>query len=231
MAILGIDNRTENWRTALSFSQMLRDGNLRLKLAKKLGEPDGTQPDKVQMELYWKGMRDYVYPLARKKKPTPEELAGRYRRLFPDLREKIEGFREEIEGSSKFRELRPWNYDASKKEQWDKLRTNLVNTEIDIVLETPNHLFIGEAKHEMGFGANGDLVLVHQLIRQYVMAKILISRLVSDEQLESEKRVVPFVVRDKPEGREQAQIEFMIAQRWLDRKNVLLWDDIRALHP
>ena len=35
-------------------------------------------------------------------------------------------------------------------------------------------------KHEMTFGANGRLVLVHQLIRQYVMAKILMDRLESD---------------------------------------------------
>ena len=32
----------------------------------------------------------------------------------------------------------------------------------------------------MTFGANGRLVLVHQLIRQYVMAKILMDRLESD---------------------------------------------------
>ena len=76
--------------------------------------------------------------------------------------------------------MQPRNYDVSTKDRMANLGNNLVNTEIDIVLQSPNHLFIGEAKHEMTFGANGRLVLVHQLIRQYVMAKILMDRLESD---------------------------------------------------
>ena len=56
-----IENRTENWKTAREFAPLFRDCNLRLELAKKLGEPNGTQPDQVRLELFWKGMRDYLH--------------------------------------------------------------------------------------------------------------------------------------------------------------------------
>ena len=99
-----------------------------------------------------------------------------------------------------------------------KLGTNLVGTEIDVVLESPEHLFVGEAKEEMNLDGNGDLVLVHQLIRQYVMAKILV-RLSG-----AKKKVIPFLVREELDGREQVQVDFMVAKGWLKRENVLGWD-------
>lgn len=49
------------------------------------------------------------------------------------------------------------------------------NPEIYIVLETPNHLFIGKAKDEMDCHSDGKRILVHQLIRQYVIAHILLT--------------------------------------------------------
>ena len=101
---------------------------------------------------------------------------------------------------------------------------NLSNTEVDVVLETPNQLFIGEAKHEMSFGANGKLVLVHQLIRQYVMATILVE--ISNDR--PRKRVIPFVVGDRVERlNKTSQVRFMISQGWLGEKNVLAWEDIK----
>ena len=97
----------------------------------------------------------------------------------------------------------------STKDRMANLGNNLVNTEIDIVLQSPNHLFIGEAKHEMTFGANGRLVLVHQLIRQYVMAKILMDRLESDGL--AKKNVIPFVVGDDVGSLKKGrQVEFMV---------------------
>ena len=109
---------------------------------------------------------------------------------------------------------------------------NLINTEIDIVIQTPSRLFIGEAKHEMSFGANADLVLAHQLIRQYVMAKLLLDR------LESDKEVIPFVVGDsKKRLMDVEQVKFMIEQGKANREpglkeeNILCWDDIEKLHP
>ena len=113
----------------------------------------------------------------------------------------------------------------------DKLSDNLRGTEIDIVLETQNHLFIGEAKDESGFGTNGTLVLVHQLIREYVMAKILVD-LVAESDKDKKRKVVPFVIgaSDKLESlKNTAQVKFMVAQGWLKEKNMLSWCDIEKL--
>ena len=120
------------------------------------------------------------------------------------------------------------NYNVSTEGGEESLYNNLVNTEIDIVLETPKHLFIGEAKHEMTFGANGSLVLVHQLIRQYVMAKILVDLAVESD--DPKKEVVPFVVGDNIEElKKKHQVKFMLAQRWLKKENILSWDCIKEL--
>jgi len=169
--------------------------------------------------LFWRGMRDFLYITRVKKQSAQQEYADLYVRLFPNLRGNIEEFGE-------FHKLQPDNYDVSNKDRMVNLANNLANTEIDVVLETPNHLFIGEAKHEMSFGANGDLVLVHQLIRQYVMAKILI------EFSNNRKAVVPFVVCDSVEDvMRTSQVRFMIEQRWLKEENVLDWKEIKKTLP
>ena len=142
----------------------------------------------------------------------------RYNRIFPNI----------LRDVKKFGDLQtpnPQNYDTSTDDRMDKLVDNLVNTEIDVVLETPNHLFIGEAKHEMRFGANGSYVLVHQLIRQYVLANILIDYL--PDQIK--KKVIPFVVGDDVGYLNRtAQVRFMIDQGWLKKENVLCWKEIRT---
>jgi len=105
------------------------------------------------------------------------------------------------------------------------LTNSLLGTEVDVVLESPNHLFIGEVKHESTFGADGKLVLVHQLIRQYVTATILL-------QLAGEhKEVIPFVVGDSTGYlKKTSQVRFMINQGWLKDTNVLCWEDVENVH-
>ena len=51
--VLGIRNRTENWKTARHLSQFF--GDRAFLLAQELGEPQGTEPADVALELYWKG--------------------------------------------------------------------------------------------------------------------------------------------------------------------------------
>ena len=224
MGILGIANRTENWKTARCFAPFIQgDGSLS-NLARRLGEPEEIPPENIRIELFWTGMRDYLHQLDNEKEDDreqfPRDLAERYRRLFGDLRESIRRF-------GGFWSLREHNYEVSPiREQ--SLYDNLRNTEIDIVLETPQHLFIGEAKGEMTFGANGGLVLVHQLIRQYVMAVVLVDLLVSKGC--PQKRVVPFVVGDAAKLERNQQVRFMRCQGWLDGKNMLDWKDIPKLH-
>ena len=218
VGILGIRNRTENWRTARTFAPFLSDAELRLVLAEKLGEPSGTKPEDVQLELFWKGMRDYIHKVE-EGRLTGKELANEYCALFPNLRKEVNRFSGN-EGRIRLETPHGWNYQVSRP---TALSDNLKNTEIDIVLQTKDRLFIGEAKDESGFHADGSLVLVHQLIRQYVVASILV------ELTSCAKEVVPFIVRKKPSGREPAQVQFMLGQGWLKRGNILTWGDIEKL--
>ncbi len=213
MTILGITNRTENWKTARYFHPFFAQG-ASINLANRLGEPKETERDEVRIELYWRGMRDYLH---KNSESDDENFAELYEGLFPDLRNRVEDY-------GGFRRLRDVNYDVTTDSARDNLRSNLVNTELDIVLVSPERLYVGEAKHEMGFGADGSLVLVHQLIRQYVMARILI------ERLECRKTVVPFAVGDNAKSlRRKRQVEFMIRQGWMCEKNVLEWREIKDL--
>ena len=173
------------------------------------------------------------------KSDSTQAFAKHYESCFgsqseKSLRKRIEEFnqcQQELDKPT-LRELRDRNYnvsgttpDLSIEELKNKLFSNLMGTEIDIVLESRSHLFVGEAKDEMDLGSNGSLILVHQLIRQYVMARILVCCLVSEDKI-TPKTVVPFVVRNKLDGREQAQVDFMKKQGWLKEDNVLTWEDI-----
>ena len=59
--ILGINNRTENWKTARYFAPFFANEEARLRLATRLGAPDGTKAGDVRIELFWYGMRDWVH--------------------------------------------------------------------------------------------------------------------------------------------------------------------------
>ncbi len=218
MSILGIENRTENWKTAEYFAPFFTDQTARLRLADRLGASKSTPLSEVKIELFWKGMRDHLHQCQEKPRnnqrffPTFSEL---YVTLFPDLRERISKF---DPSGNKLRLPKQLNYEPEKAV--DVLGNNLVNTEIDVVLETPTHLLIGEAKHKARLGTDGDDVLVHQLIRQYVMAWMLV--VLRDQN----RKVVPFVVGGNAE---QSQVKFMIGQKWMPEENVISWKDIKRI--
>ena len=224
MGILGIRNRTENWKTARVFSPFFEDDTARYRLAEKLGAPPSDSSGETRFELYWKGMRDYIKsPPDGASAPTRPSLAECYNCLFPGLRDEIEKF-------GRFPKLKDYNYRASSEDtqkrlcRQKRLYNNLRHTEIDIILETPKHLFVGEAKHESyGFGTNSNHILVHQLIRQHVMAKTLI------EICRSKKEVTHFLVGDRDKLNESWQVKFMKQKGWLEEGNVLSWDDVKEL--
>ncbi len=223
MAILGFTNRTENWKTAQHFAPLFGANSVRLArqlLAHDEEERAKLHPGDVRLELFWYGLRDYFHGRTESVKEQEKQLAGVYRVQFGKVRQQVEKFVE----AGKLRELTEDNYRASSDDQMRRLRNNLRNTEIDIVLESPNHLFIGEAKHQSDFGGNSEYILAHQLIRQYVMASIL---------TKSPNRgvtVVPFVVGDsRAELKKQHQVDFMLCQGWMREENVLEWSDIEAL--
>ena len=216
VGILGIENRTENWKTA----QLLR-GLSEAGLARRLGEPNATPADDIRIELFWYGVRDSKPDLEKAPvKCRAHEAVAIYRRQFADLRQQICDFKQQP-----FRALKSHNYMVSQETQKDFFN-NLRNTEIDIVLETPERLYVGEAKHESGFGGDGKLILVHQLIRQFVMATILL------DLRGEKKKVVPFVVADAnnlESVKNTAQVKFMVDRCWLKGENVLSWDEIDAI--
>ena len=71
MKVLGIENRSENWKTALYFFRLFGEGGVRL--AKHLGEQPEPQRSDVHLELYWKGLRDYLYQRGGKKESDDED--------------------------------------------------------------------------------------------------------------------------------------------------------------
>ena len=212
--VLGIDNRTENWKTARCLWPFFVDRAACWALARRLGEAQATPTTEVNLELYWKGVRDWC--AGRNKPQCEERLVESCRQQFQDLRQRIQRyghFRDPRDGEG--------NYELLSEKHRSKLVTNLLNTEIDIVLESPRRLYIGEAKSESSFHASGKLVLVHQLVRQYVMAKVLV------DVLECGREVVPFVVVDSTRARKSHQVQFMVAQGWMSQENCLTWN---ALH-
>ena len=121
MGILGIKNRTENWKTAERFSPFFGEKQeaMRIRLAKSLLEETELEPLEARLELFWKGMRDYVNLLDKGQEESRiQDFAERYSRLFPDLREQIQEF-------GKFGDLQTHNYCASKQEERDALYKNL----------------------------------------------------------------------------------------------------------
>lgn len=234
MGILGITNRSENWKTAQSFAPFFECDSARTRLAKRLLGPlkNGREVElgTVKIELFWKGMRDHIqvkdanhkfkeHALSRRRK----DLAERYTSLFPDLRCDIKKY---IEQSGSPMSLQTHNYNPIEDDE--EFYNNLRNTEIDIVLATSKYLFVGEAKHESSFDVKYKYVLMHQLIRQYVMARILVS--CRDPRVE----VVPFVVADNPAELKKPhrnlkhihQISFMLDHCLLKEENILSWDSI-----
>ena len=215
MGILGIENRTENWKTARYFAPFFEDDVARLRLAKKLGAPEETLPMDVRIELFWMGMRDYINMLS-DRAPSSRDLADRYGRLLSGLRESIDNFGGfQLRGDS----YRVPDCDKDR----ERLFNNLRGTEIDVVLETPDYLFVGEAKDESGLGADGNDILVHQLIRQHVVTKILA------DICNPKEEIVHFFIGDNkrlPSIRNTNQIKFMKKQDWLKKENILSWEDI-----
>ena len=226
MGILDITNRTENWKTASSFAPFFENPVACQNLANRLLEPMGEPLDggEVQLELFWRGVRDQMDKERWTKMDKGEQaevfagFAYLYNLRFSELRQAVEAFPD-------LSLPQEYNYRPADADR-EKLFNTLWHTEIDIVLETPNHLFIGEAKHESSFGNSGKLVLVHQLIRQYVTAKLLV------EHLDQAKQVIPFIVADAGKlasVNNTAQVKFMLEKRWLKPQNILSWDCIAAI--
>ena len=141
MIISSINNRTENWKTAETFVPLLKSGIH--SLARELGEKETTSKSDIHMQLYWKGMRDHQH-----QDPghySQDDIAERFNRLFPNLHKSVSEYRRD-EDDRGFKELNVDNYVANTPRQRKALLSNLLHTEIDIVVESPQNLFIGEGE-------------------------------------------------------------------------------------
>ena len=214
--ILGICNWTENWKTALTFATYIEDKAL--DVARVLGECESPSDSKFRLELFWKGIRDRLYHAC-----GAGEKAKFCDRLFEHYCEKFQPLRGRLKQWSKFKlKWEDWHYSTCTTYK-DRLLSNLIGTEIDIVLETPKRIYIGEAKSESNFGSDGRNVLVHQLLRQFVATEVL------THVQGNCKRVVPFVVIERVEGKEPtrfSQVEFMLSNGIMEEKHILYWDEI-----
>ena len=221
MAILGIKNRTENWRTVSVLSPLVEKPGARISLASHLiGSRERLGEEKMIFELFWSGMRDYMDQCKHRRDSDKgyhvDQVFDYYRDCFHDLRQEIKCFHE-------FKDLKAHNY-VAKDECKQQLYKNLYYTEVDVVLQTQNHLCIGEAKCGQTLRADSNHILVHQFIRQYVMARVLV------ELTGSKKRVVPFVVGDSRDKlMKTAQIKFMIKMNYLSERNVLSWKKLSEI--
>ena len=222
--VLCIANRTENWKTAHEFAPFFgnddRGNNARQKLVKRLQKTNDAEGCETHLELFWMGMRDYLHVTKRADRQRIKN------QMLIDCQSSFGKLRGEIANFDGFKDLKKRNYDMSlvNEDVNEALFRNLSNTEVDIVIETPSSLFIGEAKQEATLGADSRLVLVHQLIRQYVMAKSLL------KTLDRKRRIVPFVVGNVEKGiKNSDQVQFMICQGWLKDCNVLDWEDIKVI--
>ena len=232
MSILGITNRTENWKSAQYFAPHFGANSVRL-ARRLLGSGTTLEPGDVSLELFWRGVRDYIHgenkslPKEAKKPLTAyvDQFAAAFERHFGDLRAAIRehGMLNTPNPSYSNYALVDSAKDGVRAKP--KLASNLNGIEIDIVLQTPNHLLIGEAKDESDFGTDGNHVLVHQLIRQYVQAAVLL------DVMNSEKKVLPFIIcQDTVRTKGRSQVKFMLDQEWLREDHILSWNDIRELH-
>ena len=220
MGILDIPNRTENWETAKAFVPFFQDNELLSNLVKRLNPCDTSEKEDLKIELFWKGFRDYrhEYEKNHDKKAFGKRLAEQYERNFECLRNKIVCFGE-------FQELEDENY-AIKKDEYNKtFVNNILNTEIDIVIQSKCCLYLGEAKKECAFSADSRNVLVHQLVRQRVLGTLLLNTLNSNLKL---KQFV--VMNNEPkEGRRPKQLQFAINQKWIKKTNILTWDGLASI--
>ena len=240
MGILGKKNRTENWQTSKHFCAL--NDEAKIELAQKLLEPYNKdlgleQNERVKLELFWFGTRDYLFEPGKNRKQTnlavryQEKFAECYSELFPSLHREAEIVEKGKLKLRSFENLQHWQYAEPKTDDLKKnLFNNLLHTEIDIVLATPKYLFIGEAKHESFFNKNPSYVLPHQLVRQYVMARVLL-RFIKESLDVKERTVVPFVVGDSPVNlnNRHDQVKFMVKINKLKEDNILSWKYIDDL--
>ncbi|TLX46073.1 hypothetical protein C1E24_14990 [Pseudoalteromonas phenolica] len=175
-------NRSESWRIAKSFIDYGAE-ELSEKIAQdvlnslhiKRGSVQLQKP--IQYSLFWTGLRDYCdsHKINRRDLDFIKRVKTIYLDKFAGLEQQVYEFAaNHKEQSVNIRlDKTKQNYIVNDVSE-QRFINNLYFTEFDLVIQTGNYLLIGEFKDTQTFGANSKHVLVHQLIRQYVSANILL---------------------------------------------------------
>jgi hypothetical protein len=228
--ILGINNRTENWKTAITLGPLITSQKQN-RLADLIINKVETNhmlfgSNEVVMQFFWKGFRDHWNQISSSfsKEAMINETAAVYNRLFSNLRNQVIEYNVKAPHNKQLK-LNKTNYICLESDKRGKelLFNNVVNTEIDVVLEAPGFLLIGEAKDEQTFGATLKHTLVHQLIRQYVMTSIVL-------EMRGKRRdfkLIPFIIGNNAET--TAQVTFMVHQKYLSDANIITWEELEVL--
>ena len=223
--ILGIENRTENSKTVQHFHGLTREKQVRL-VRCLLGNQEVGDDVDIKINLFWYGFRDYIAKCKDEGKPPPtKEQAGKiFGDLFGDLRNDVSKF-QDPDLPRGFTPLQPRNY-SSEEDHFKELFDNLRHTEIDIVIQCGKHLILGEAKYQSSLDTKSRYILVHQLIRQHVMARILLKVCGTDLEISH------FLIGDRKRIanlKKRVQVRFMEKQKWLRPENVLSWERIAEM--
>ena len=227
--ILGISNRTENWKTAETLAPLItyqKQNHLATLIIDKVETnhpPFGS--NEVVMQFFWKGFRDHWNQRSSSsgKEAMINETAATYNRLFPHLRNEIIEYNVQAPHNKQLR-LNETNYiwSESNTDSKKSLFENLANTEIDVVIESPGFLLIGEVKDEQTFGAASKHILTHQLMRQYVMASILLDMRGKREDY----KLIPFVIGNNAKA--TAQVACMRHLGYLSEANIITWKELKG---
>lgn len=224
------NNRSESWRIAKSFidygakelsEKIAQDvlNNLHI----ERGSLQLRKP--IQYSLFWTGLRDYCD--SNKINRRDRDFIKRVKAIYLD---KFAGLEQQVYEFASNHKDQPVNIRLDRTKQnyivsdgsEQRFINNLYFTEFDLVIQTGNYLLIGEFKDTQTFGANSKHVLVHQLVRQYVAANILLG-LEGNEHIE----VVPFVVADNPQhANKTAQVKLLKHLGWLADGNVFDWGEL-----
>ncbi|WP_413701091.1 hypothetical protein ACLKMH_04955 [Psychromonas sp. KJ10-10] len=221
--MLGIKNRSESWRMSKLF---IDNGGIKLanKLANRiLGNAGYCSDSLIEYELFWTGFRDFCNEAKHKRtdKAFIDEVVSIYNENFEKLDEEIEKYNKSGKTKLRINEGKyKENYQINETSKGVFIN-NLFSTEIDLVIKAGKYILIGEFKDTQSFNAKSDYVLVHQLVRQYVMSRVLMDLIGKNDYI-----IIPFVVTERNVNN-NSQIQLMQDLKWLIPENILSWSDVK----
>jgi len=246
MHTLGYRNRSENAMTSESF-QCFDDNNswdLVTGKLKHLGGLKDLPESSTKGQIFAHPWRDYLHHEALEakknnkfsslkkahlqiKQNADSRIVEIYEQEFSDLQDKVFEFK----GFDLKYLKRSKSYNL--KENSRQLCTNVYNTELDVLIADDYNVYVGEAKGEMRSNASAtERMLVHQLVRGYVVVKTWIEYRGLKRPDGNAMSVVPFIVakdEDFASLMGNNQVQFMIKRRWLKAEHVLDWGKIKEL--